>query len=121
MTFDIPLPLRQEHEALHGRLRQATGAGGVVFLSGDRHVGAFYREPRSPYPFYELTSSGITHPWAAAAEAGPNRIGGLFTEPHFATVDIDWSARALQLNLRDQTGAARRSQSIAFSELKVSA
>lgn len=30
MKFEIPLPLQQEHEALHERLRQATQAGGEV-------------------------------------------------------------------------------------------
>ena len=30
MKFTIPLPLQREHEALHGRLRQATQADGEV-------------------------------------------------------------------------------------------
>ena len=30
MNFEIPLPLKQEHEALHDRLRQATQADGEV-------------------------------------------------------------------------------------------
>ena len=30
MKFDIPTPLRQEHEALHDELRRATQAGGEV-------------------------------------------------------------------------------------------
>ena len=30
MAYDIPLPLKEEHEALHARLRQATQAGGEV-------------------------------------------------------------------------------------------
>jgi len=30
MVYDIPLPLKEEHEALHERLRQATQAGGEV-------------------------------------------------------------------------------------------
>jgi alkaline phosphatase D len=47
-----------------------TRASGVVFLSGDRHVGALYRETSAtPYPLYEITSSGITHPWKDAREA----------------------------------------------------
>ena len=96
-----------------------TRAQGVVFLSGDRHVGAFYRETTgTPYPFYELTASGFTHPWREAAEAGPNRLGELFTELHFGTVDIDWKAKSLRLGLKDAAGALRRSQTISFAELK---
>jgi alkaline phosphatase D len=105
------------------RLVTVTRADGVLFLSGDRHVGAIYREPRGPvpYPFYELTSSGITHPWKEAAEAGPNRIGDLFTEQHYGVVEVDWAARALQLQLKDLRGAVRRSQGIAFDELRIRA
>jgi alkaline phosphatase D len=103
------------------RLVASTGAKGVVFLSGDRHVGAIYRETsQAPYPFYELTASGITHPWANAAEAGPNRVGDLFTEQHWGSVEIDWARRALQLQIKDQRGAARRNQAISFDELQVS-
>jgi len=101
------------------RLIADTQAQGVVFLSGDRHVGALYREATgTPYPFYELTSSGITHPWRDAAEAGPNRLGALFTQQHYGVVDIDWGAATIRLALKDIRGAVQRSQLIRFSELK---
>jgi alkaline phosphatase D len=91
----------------------------VVFLSGDRHLGALYREALgTPYPFHEITSSGITHPWREAAEAGPNRLGELFTEHHYASLDIDWEAQSLRLALKDIRGTAQRSQLIRFNELK---
>ena len=103
------------------RLITVTRAEGVVFLSGDRHIGALYREARgpAPYPLYELTSSGLTHPWREAAEAGPNRLGELFTDLHFGVVEIDWAARGLQLQLKDIRGTVRRSQFIAFDELRI--
>ena len=101
------------------RLIADTRAQGVVFLSGDRHVGALYRESSdTPYPFYELTSSGITHAWREAAEAGPNRLGELFTQLHYGAVDIDWGAATIRLALKDIRGAVQRSQLIQFSELK---
>jgi PhoD-like phosphatase len=58
-------------------LMRDTGARGVLILSGDRHIGGIYREPNAsvPYPVYELTSSGVTHPWATAAEVGPRAAG----------------------------------------------
>jgi alkaline phosphatase D len=108
----------RERERLY-RLVADTAAQGVVFLSGDRHIGGLYRETHGvPYPLYEMTSSGVTHPWAQAAEAGPNRLGDLFTEPHYGMVEIDWPARALQLVIKDIQGRVRRSQPIAFNELK---
>lgn len=101
------------------RLIASTGADGVVFLSGDRHVGAIYRETGGvPYPFHELTSSGITHPWTGAAEAGPNRLGELITEQHYGTIQIDWAAGRLQLQLKDLRGAVQRSHAIFFHELQ---
>ena len=30
MNYEIPVPLKQEHDALHDQLRQATQAGGEV-------------------------------------------------------------------------------------------
>jgi alkaline phosphatase D len=100
-----------------------TRAGGVIFLSGDRHVGALYREAGSnsfstPYPLYEMTSSGITHPWKDAREAGPNRLGELFTDLHFGSVDVDWQARSVRLSLKDLAGVERRSQRIELAELQ---
>ena len=97
-----------------------TRAGGVIFLSGDRHIGALYREASAtPYPLYEMTSSGITHPWKTASEAGPNRLGALFTDLHFGSVDIDWASRSVRLSLKDLGGAELRSQRIKLSELQV--
>ena len=102
------------------RLIGSTGANGVLFLSGDRHIGALYRDSAgTPYSLHELTSSGITHPWQAASEAGPNRLGELFGELHFGTVDIDWAASTVALSVRDIDGKPRRTVQIPFSELKV--
>lgn len=98
----------------------STGAQGVVLLSGDRHIGALYREAGgTPYPLYEMTSSGITHPWGGASEAGPNRLGELFTALHYGTVDIDWAAGAVSLALRDIDGQPQRTARIPFNQLKV--
>ena len=48
-----------ERQKLIDTIRDS-GAKGVVLLSGDRHVGALYREaPAGLYPLYELTSSGL--------------------------------------------------------------
>lgn len=114
---NLPAERRRLYE-----LVRSTGAGGVVFLSGDRHVGALYREAAGvPYPLHELTSSGVTHPWAEAEEPGPNRVGPLFTEQHFGTVEIDWRSRSIQLQLKDRMGTVRRSQGIPFQQLQVRA
>jgi alkaline phosphatase D len=109
-------PLEQE------KLRhviQRTHAKGVLFLSGDRHIGAIYKSNRNAsYPLYELTSSGMTHAWASAKEAGPNRLGDLITQNHFALIEFDWQQRQVMLGFQNTQGEWLKRQSIALSELQ---
>ncbi|MCA0246548.1 MAG: alkaline phosphatase family protein [Proteobacteria bacterium] len=99
---------------------RASSAKGVVLLSGDRHIGALYREtPAALYPLYEVTSSGLNMVYWAAKEAGPNRLGALYAAANFGVVDIDWWERKLVLALRDDGGNARRSVEIAFDTLGI--
>ncbi|ODT16322.1 MAG: hypothetical protein ABS35_28795 [Kaistia sp. SCN 65-12] len=97
-----------------------SGAKGVVLLSGDRHIGALYREtPSDLYPLYEATSSGLNMVYWAAREAGPNRLGALYAAANFGVVDIDWWERKLVLALRDDGGNTRRAVEIAFDTLGI--
>ncbi len=99
-------------------LIRSTQAKGVVFLSGDRHIGAFYRHNiAGSYPLYELTSSGMTHAWPQAKEAGPNRLGDLVTQNHFATLDFDWSVLRLVMDIRSEQGQTLSQQTIALADL----
>jgi alkaline phosphatase D len=95
-----------------------SGAKGVILLSGDRHIGALYREaPAGMPPLYEATSSGLNKAFAAAKEPGPNRLGALYAAPNFGVVDVDWWERKVTLALRDEGGTARRSVDIGFDVL----
>jgi alkaline phosphatase D len=106
-----------ERERLY-RLIASTQANGVVFLSGDRHIGALYAEPSADgYPMWEMTSSGMTHAWPQAKEAGPNRLGELVTENHFGLVEVDWAARRLSLSIQNLAGAMVRQHEIALRDL----
>jgi alkaline phosphatase D len=98
-----------------------TGAGGVVFLSGDTHYGELSRlDANVPYPLYDLTSSGLTEEWKVGV---PNalRVGPAFNRANFGLVDIDWTARTIRLSLRDVQGTELLSQSIALEALRVAA
>ena len=112
--------LPAERERLY-RLIRDTGASGVVVLSGDRHIGGIYREANAtlPYPLYELTSSGVTHPWTTAREAGPNRMDPLVTVVHYGLVEADFAARQLTLGLRDVNDRPLHRHTIAFDELRI--
>ena len=72
-----------ERQKLFDTIRES-GAKGVVFVSGDRHIGALYREtPAGLYPLYEITSSGLNMVYWAAKEPGPNRLGALYAAANF--------------------------------------
>jgi alkaline phosphatase D len=83
----------------------STRAQRVIFLSGDRHVGALYRRDRGvPYPLYEITSSGLNMYYAAASEPGPFRLGAVYGRENFGTIDVDWWAGAVRLAVRALNG-----------------
>jgi alkaline phosphatase D len=91
--------LPRERARLYALIAE-TRASGVVFLSGDRHLGAFYRQAVDvPYPLHEMTSSGLTKSYRSR-EPGPNRIGEILGEINFGTVAIDWRAGRVDLALR---------------------
>ena len=106
-----------ERQKLFDTIRDS-GAKGVVFVSGDRHIGALYREqPAGLYPLYEMTSSGLNMVYWAAKEPGPNRLGALYAAANFGAIDVDWWERKVTLALRDEGGSVRRSVTIAFDAL----
>jgi len=109
----------REQQKLYDTIR-TSGAKGVVLLSGDRHIGALYREqPAGLYPLVELTSSGLNKAYREAKEPGPNRLGELYAAPNFGVVEIDWDARKLAMALHDEAGIVQRSASITFDELQL--
>jgi alkaline phosphatase D len=95
-----------------------TGTGGVILLSGDRHVGALYqRRAGVPYGLYEITSSGINMTYAASREPGPLRLGAVYGAPNFGTVDIDWWAGEVRLSVRGMNGEPVRQVTIPLADL----
>lgn len=109
-------PLEQEKLR---QIIQRTQAKGVVLLSGDRHIGAIYKSKTSSnYPLYELTSSGMTHAWASANEAGPNRLGELITQNHFALIEFDWTQNQMLLGFQNTQGEWLKRHAIQLSELQ---
>jgi alkaline phosphatase D len=110
--------LPRERQRLYD-LIASTRARGVVFLSGDRHIGALYRESQgTPYSLTEITSSGINRQFVNAREQGPNRLGELYPRVNFGTVEIDWPNRRVTLSLRDEDGAVQRHVSLALDDLR---
>jgi alkaline phosphatase D len=108
----------RERQRLYDLIRD-TGANGVVFLSGDRHIGALYRQTDGvPYPLIEITSSGINQVFPANREAGPNRIGAVFGAANFGTIDVDWWEGSVTLSIRGMNGEPVRRLSVALQDLR---
>lgn len=103
------------------RLIETTGAGGVVFVSGDRHHGSIHRVSEGvSRPLFDLTASSINSPATplegtdAVAETGPTMIGRGYAPVNFGWIGIDWAARSLRLELRGATGAVVREATAGF-------
>ena len=108
----------RERQKLLGLVKE-TEANGAIFLSGDRHVGALYRQADgAPYDLHEITSSGINRSYRRADEPGPLRLGDVYRRENFGSIDIDWPAGVVTLAVRDINGRQVRRISISISSLR---
>ncbi|MEM7350118.1 MAG: alkaline phosphatase D family protein [Acidobacteriota bacterium] len=102
----------------------SSNAGGVVFVSGDRHLGAIYRDDEvGPYPMIEVTSSSLNFPIPEEAvatwdEPDPRRLGDLYFSVNFGVVELDWQAGLVQLGLRNGDGTMVHSLTVCLAELQ---
>lgn len=98
---------------------QRSGAKGVVFVSGDRHLAAMYRqEGLIGYPAYEMTTSSLNLSFRDTSdEMSSNQIGAAYAPINFGLARIDWDARALALQIVGGDGAVVREQRVAFAEI----
>jgi alkaline phosphatase D len=106
------------------RLIESTGAGGVVFISGDRHFAELSEAtPPGLYPLYDLTSSALNFPHPSG-RTGSNRhrIGGPYTQPNFGMLVLSWGPPAtLTLQIRDQGGGLRIEHTVRLDSLRLAA
>ena len=112
------------------KLIKDSRAPGVIFGSGDRHLGELSRMETSEtaYPLYDLTSSGLTHHvdsvWHVrnffSPEKNRYRLGQLFTQKNFGIIDIDWGASLtwISLQVRDEEGRIRIEERVDLSKLR---
>jgi len=98
---------------------EASGAEGVVLVSGDRHSSGLYvRDDVIGYPLYEITSSALNMSYRDENnEPGPHRIGDMYAPVNFGAIEVDWDNRNLSLQIRDESGEPVRQQSIALDSL----
>jgi alkaline phosphatase D len=98
----------RQRERLY-RLIRRTGASGVIFLSGDRHLAELsLMDGGVGYPLYDLTSSGLNQ--AAKAwrpqEVNRHRVGTMNWGDNFGLIAIDWDRPEplVRLQIRDVEG-----------------
>ena len=91
----------RETERLY-RLIHDTRAGGVVFISGDRHHAEISCNDDSGvgYPLYDITSGSITHGKGWTNEINPYRLGTLYNDENFGVLTIDWHKPEPQISLQ---------------------
>ncbi len=101
-----------------------TKAGGVIFLSGDRHHAEISKLNRKDiaYPIYDITSSGLSNRLDPAINTEYNeyRIDNSFAyrQRNFATIDIqDGGEPSLRLAIHDAYGDELASTRIKLREL----
>jgi alkaline phosphatase D len=80
-----------ERASLLGMIDE-TGAGGVIFISGDRHFAEISKvNPAGLYPLFDITSSGLNRTFPGNT---PNenryREGKYYLEENFGMITIDW-------------------------------
>lgn len=112
-----------ERQKLYATIAK-TRAKGVVFLSGDRHVGAIYRLPAGAvsYPLYDFTSSSLNLAFLDSKFKDldhPTRLTDTFRPENFGLLSVDWSARVLTAEIKDKTGKTVQSQAVPFAEIGV--
>lgn len=106
--FEKWMNLPRERERLFGLIREKQ-AGGVIFLSGDRHLAELSRmDAGVGYDVYDVTSSSLNQPsrqWYN--ELNRHRWGSNYREPNFGLISIDWDAAdpLLTLEIRQVDGA----------------
>lgn len=108
----------REQARLFKTLR-ASGAKGVVLVSGDRHIAGLYRqEGVLDYPLHELTTSSLNLSHRDTSdERSTAQIGDMYAPVNYGMALIDWSARRLALQVRGADGTIVREQAVALADL----
>lgn len=114
--------LPKEREKLFGAIRDAKAAG-VVFISGDRHLGEISAmDGGIGYPIYDVTSSAINRSstgWRFP-EVNSKRVGSIAFGNNFGLIRVDWgqSDPIVRLQLRDDEGEILFQQKLRLSWLQ---
>jgi alkaline phosphatase D len=120
--FERWMTFPNEREKLFQLIRE-TKAGGMIALSGDRHLAELsMMEGAVGYPLYDLTSSGLNQAskeWRSL-ERNRHRVATMSYGDNFGLITIDWNAEdpKISLQIRDVEGDVTVQQKLRLSDLQ---
>jgi alkaline phosphatase D len=88
-------------------------------ISGDVHFAELSKKDLAGYPFYDFTSSGLSHnskSWALADNS--YRVGKSYWGLNAGLIEIDWAAASIELSVIDPKGEKVSQNVIKLSELE---
>jgi alkaline phosphatase D len=94
--------------------------GQTVIVSGDRHLAALYQgSAPATKPLIELTTSSLNLPLSEIAaviteETGSTLLDSAFYEANFGWIEIDWTHRLAQIEIRNQNNEPVRQIAVPF-------
>ncbi|MCX2720423.1 alkaline phosphatase D family protein [Lentiprolixibacter aurantiacus] len=89
------------------QLISGSGAKGVIFLSGDRHISEFSRKdvPGLSYPLVDFTSSGLTHAYRGfTGEPNAYRVGEVVSTESFGWLRLNLETGEVHMQMRGDGG-----------------
>jgi len=102
-----------------------SSSGNTLVVSGDRHIGGFYKLEHNGAVLYEMTSSSLNRAipdlllGIKKPETDPNRMGDAVVQTHFGLLDIDWENKVIRASLNHtETGEPISSQEFALGAPK---
>jgi len=103
----------------------ATGAEGVFFISGDRHLAEISRDVgqagyRTAYPMWDFTSSGMTDGMREVNEPNQYRVGPVYRGTNYGLIRFNWDASPASIDFenRDERGRLINRQTVFFDDLR---
>jgi alkaline phosphatase D len=111
-----------EREKLYKTIEDSK-AGGVIILSGDRHLAELSMATDAiGYPLYDLTSSGLNQAdknWRPL-ERNRHRVATMGHGDNFGYIGIDWSGESprISLQIRDVEGDVVIQQKLLLADLR---
>lgn len=94
-------------------------AGHTFAISGDVHFAELSKKDIGGYPFFDLTSSGLSHTNESWAKADNSfRLGESHWELNAGLIEIDWAKQVVELAIINSAGEKIMRHPLKLSELE---